>query len=57
MAMTVYNPQKGRFETIDAAITQDNTTSFEGCVEDHDIQTITDFKGGLLIRSAIPIPS
>ena len=50
MAMTVYNPQKGRLETIDAAITQENTTWFEDCVQDHDIYTITDFEGGLLIR-------
>ena len=49
MAMTVYNPQKGRLETIDAAITQDNTTWFEDCVQDHDIHTITDFEGGILI--------
>ena len=50
MAMTVYNPQKGRLETIDAAITKENTTWFEDCVQDHDIHTITDFEGGLLIR-------
>ena len=52
MGMTVYNPQKGRLETIDATITQDNTTWFEDCVQDHDIYTITDFKGGLLIRES-----
>lgn len=46
MAMTVYNPQKGRLETI----AQENTTWFEDCVQDHDIHTITDFEGGLLIR-------
>ena len=50
MAMTVYNPQKGRLETIDAAITRENTTWFEDCVQDHDIYTIMDFEGGLLIR-------
>ena len=49
MEITVCNPQKGRLETVDAAITQDNTTWFEDC-QDHDIHTITDFKGGLLIR-------
>ena len=49
MAMTVYNPQKGRLETIDAAITQENTTWFEDCVQDHDIHTITDFERGILI--------
>ena len=51
MAMIVYNPQKGRLETIDAAITQENTTWFEDCVQDHDIYTITDFEGSLLIRA------
>ena len=50
MTMTVYNPQKGRLETIDVAITQENTTWFENCLQDHDIHTITDFEGGLLIR-------
>jgi hypothetical protein len=50
MEMTVYNPQKGRLETIDAAITQENTTWFEDCLHDQDIHTITDVEGGLLIR-------
>jgi len=49
MEMTVYNPQKGRLETIDAAITLENTTWFEDS-QDKDIYTITDFEGGLLIR-------
>lgn len=48
--MIVYNPQKGRLETIDVAITQENTTWLEDCAQDHDIYTITDFQGGLLIR-------
>jgi hypothetical protein len=50
MEMIVYNPQKGRLETIDVAITQENTTWLEDCVQDHDIYTITDLEGGLLIR-------
>jgi len=29
MEMTVYNPQKGRLETIDAVLTEQNTTWFE----------------------------
>lgn len=44
----MYNPQKGRLETIDASITKDNTTWFEDCVQ--DIYSITDLKGGLLVR-------
>jgi hypothetical protein len=50
MEMTVYNPQKGRLETIDAVITVENTTWFENCARENDIYTITDFEGGLLIR-------
>ena len=50
MGITVYNPQKGRLETIDAVITKNNTTWFEDCVPDYDIYSITDLKGGLLIR-------
>ena len=50
MNMTVYNPQKGRLQTIDAVLTEKNTTWFENCLHDHDIYTITDFAGGLLIK-------
>jgi len=50
MEMTVYNPQKGRLETIDAVFTDENTTLFENCVDEHDIHTITDFEGGLLVK-------
>ena len=50
MAMIVYNPQKGRLETIDATITDENTTWFEDCVNHKEIYTITDYKGGVLIR-------
>jgi hypothetical protein len=50
MAMTVYNPQKGRLETIDATITHENTTGFEDCESHEEIHTITDYEGGLLIR-------
>ena len=50
MEITVYNPQKGRLETINATITKDNTTGFEDCVQDYDNYSITDLKGGLLIR-------
>jgi hypothetical protein len=50
MEMTVYNPQKGRLETIDAVFTDENTTWFENCVNEHDIHRITDFEGGLLVK-------
>jgi len=50
MGETVYNPQKGRLETIDVEYTEQNTTWFENCRNAQDIYTITDFKGGILIR-------
>ncbi len=37
METTVYNPQKGRLETIDVNITKSNTTWFEDCVQDYDV--------------------
>jgi hypothetical protein len=49
MAMTVYNPQKGRLETIDAVMTDKNTIWFDNCEDDQDISMITDFEGGILI--------
>jgi len=33
MEMVIYNPQKGRFETIKAAINETNTTWFDGCLK------------------------
>jgi len=50
MEMTVYNPQKGRLETIDAVITDKNTTWFDNCMVDEDIYMITDFGGGIIVR-------
>jgi hypothetical protein len=50
MEMTVYNPQKGRLETIDTVFTEENTTWFDNCAEGHEIYMITDFEGDLLIR-------
>jgi hypothetical protein len=50
MEMTVYNPHKGRLETIDAVFTDENTTWFENCMHDRDIYMITDLDGGLLIQ-------
>ena len=46
----VYNPQKGRIETIDIEFTQENTTWFDNWVDSEDIYMITDFKGGILIK-------
>jgi hypothetical protein len=49
MEISVYNPQKGRLETIDAEVTDKNTTWFDNCMDDEDIYRITDFEGGILI--------
>lgn len=49
MEMRVYNPQKTRFERIDAEFTDENTTWFDNCMDDEDIYMITDFEGGILI--------
>jgi len=50
MEMSVYNPQKGGLETIDAVFTGENTTWFDNCTQSHDVSMITDFEGDLLIR-------
>jgi hypothetical protein len=49
MATTVYNPQKGRLETIDVEFTADNTTWFTPSNKAGDITMITDFAGDMLI--------
>ncbi len=50
METTVYNPQKGRLETINVDFTNDNTTWFGGlCRNTNDILKITDYEGGILI--------
>jgi hypothetical protein len=49
MEVTVYNPQKGRLETIDAEFTDENTTWFDACGDDESSYMITDFQGGILI--------
>jgi hypothetical protein len=50
MEQTIHNPQKGRRETIDVVLTDENTTWFNNCTREGDIYSITDFKGGLLIK-------
>ena len=49
MEISVYNPQKGRLETIAVEFTNDNTTWFESYWNSRDIARITDFEGGPLI--------
>lgn len=49
MGKTVYTPDKGRLETINLRVKEENTTWFDDC-QDHDIQMITDFDGDLVIQ-------
>ena len=49
MKTTVYNPQKGRMETVEIEFKDINTTWFNESVNSRDIYSITDFDGGLLI--------
>jgi hypothetical protein len=49
MEQTVYNPQKGRLETIDMELTDENTTWFDEIEDNHDIFSITDWEGGIII--------
>lgn len=50
MEETVYNPQKGRLETIQVEYSKQNTTWFDNWVDSEDIYMITDYKGGILIK-------
>ncbi len=52
MELTVYNPQKGRLETLEVEFTADNTTWFEYGRNAQTVSAITDFNGGLLIKKA-----
>lgn len=52
MDVLVYNPQKGRLETITAHFTEHTTTWFEGTGSLESISTITDLDNGLLITPA-----
>lgn len=49
MEVTIYNFSKQRLETIDLRFSKENTTWFDDDSYDHDIEKITDCKGGLLI--------
>ena len=49
MEQTVYNPQKGRLETINIECTDENTTWFDDHEKIEEVYTVTDFEGGLVI--------
>lgn len=49
MEVDVYNPQKGRLETIHVEFTEKNTTWFYDCENYGEVEKITDLNGCLLI--------
>ena len=49
MEQTVYNPQKGRLETINIDFTDEKTTWFDDHEKIEEVYTVTDFEGGLVI--------
>ena len=55
MECTVYNPQKGRLETIEVEFTEANTTRFH-CRGNGSVILIADWKGGLLIKAGFDYP-
>jgi predicted cation transporter len=56
MECTVYNPQKGRLETLNVEITEENTTWFRYNRNISSVTMITDWNGGLLIKSGFDYP-
>ena len=52
MQTTVYNPQKGRLETIDVSFTDSNTTWFDNPDGDAGVALVADYEGGLLIAGS-----
>lgn len=49
MELIIYNPAKGRLETLDVELTPENTTWFDSCLTPEDITMIIDFDGDLLV--------
>ena len=52
MKITVYNPQKGRLETLDVIYTAENTTWFNDTGKPGSVVMITDYRVGLLIKES-----
>ena len=50
MEMTIYNPQKGRHETLDITINKTNTTWFDDGLDGDGVYLIADIDIGLLIK-------
>jgi hypothetical protein len=55
MECIVYNPQKGRLETLEVEITSENTTRFSSR-GNGSVTMITDWDGGMLIKSGFNYP-
>jgi len=49
MEQTVYNPQKGRLETIVITFTDKNTTWFDEADDNTDVSLIADFEDCLVV--------
>ena len=49
MQQTVYNPQKGRLETINVEFTDENTTWIDDHKKIEEVYMVTDFQEGLVI--------
>jgi len=52
MEMTVCNPQKGRYETLDITIDKTNATWFNDGIDRDGIYLMADIKIGLLIQES-----
>lgn len=50
MEMTIYNPQKGRLESMNVTVNEATTTWFDDCLASDDIYMITDTDNRPLIR-------
>ena len=50
MEITVYNPQKGRLETVYMEVSAENTTWYDKYTKHGAIASVTDFNGGIVIR-------
>lgn len=50
MEMTIYNPQKGRHETLDITIDKTNTTWFDDGLDGDGLYLMADIDIGLLIQ-------
>lgn len=55
MECTVYNPQKGRLETLDVELTDENTTHFYSR-RSGSVSMIADWDGGLIIKFGYDYP-